>query len=136
MKNNIAIAVHGGAAGYTSFVRKYYKESEDGLAEAVLNGYAVLKKGGSALDAVECAVRLLEDNPYFNAGRGSALNCEGEVEMDAAIMSGRTLKAGAVSMVRQVKNPISLARLVMTNTKHVFLSGYGFWRWRKKSKSI
>jgi L-asparaginase / beta-aspartyl-peptidase len=102
----IAIAVHGGA-------------------RACQRGHDILKGGGSALDAVEEAVKILEDSPYFNAGRGSALNCCGEVEMDAAIMDGKELKAGAVSMIKQVKNPISLARLVMTKTKHVFLSGYG-----------
>lgn len=68
---------------------------------------------------------LLEDNPLFNAGRGSALNCKGEVEMDASIMNGKNLKAGAVSMVRNVKNPVSLARIIMNKTKHVLLSGYG-----------
>ena len=82
-------------------------------------------KGASALDVVEATVRILEDNPLFNAGKGSALNSEGRVEMDAAIMDGNTLAAGAVSMVTQVKNPISLARKVMSNTKHVHIAGYG-----------
>lgn len=101
------------------------KECEQGLAAAVAQGYAILEQGGRALDAVEAAVRALEDNPLFNAGKGSALNCRGEVEMDASIMDGSNLKAGAVSMVREIKNPIALARLIMEQTRHVFLSGYG-----------
>lgn len=121
----IAIAVHGGAGNATPFIKKYIKEHEEGLAEATEAAYKILNKNGSALDAVETAVKILEDNPLFNAGRGSALNCAGEVEMDASIMDGKTLKAGAVSMVRSVKNPIALARIIMLKTKHVFLSGYG-----------
>lgn len=123
--SKFAIAVHGGASGSSPFIRKNAKGIEEGLKEATVAGNHILKKGGSALDAVETAVQLLEDNPLFNAGRGSALNCRGEVEMDASIMNGKNLKAGAVSMVRCVKNPISLARLVMNKTQHVFLSGYG-----------
>ena len=121
----IAIAVHGGAGSHSPFLKKNWKASEDGLAEATVAGYKILKEGGSAVDAVECSIKILEDNPLFNAGRGSALNCEGEIEMDASIMNGKNLKAGAVSMVRSVKNPITLARIIMNKTKHVFLSGYG-----------
>jgi L-asparaginase / beta-aspartyl-peptidase len=121
----IAIAVHGGAGNFSPYIKKNFKENEEGLAEAVDAGYKILNHGGSALDAVEMAVKILEDNPLFNAGRGSALNCKGEVEMDASIMNGKNLKAGAVSMVRSVKNPISLARIIMNKTKHVLLSGYG-----------
>lgn len=121
----IAIAIHGGASEDSAFLRTHQKEIEAGLAQAVEYAYAVLNKQGSALDAVETAVKILEDNPYLNAGRGSALNARGEVEMDASIMEGKNLGAGAVSMVREVKNPISLARLVMEKTNHVFLSGYG-----------
>lgn len=123
--SKIAIAVHGGADRINQFLRDNIQPSEDGMKMALERGYAVLKKGGSSLDAVEEAVKELEDNPYFNAGRGSALNCAGEVEMDASIMDGKKLMAGAVSMVRSVKNPITLARQVMTKTRHVFLSGYG-----------
>jgi len=123
--SNIAFAIHGGASNGSSFLRKHLKEVEEGLAEAARSGYKILKKGGSALDAVEIAIRILEDDPLFNAGKGSALNCRGEVEMDASIMNGKNLKAGAVSMVRNVKNPITLARLIMNKTRHVFLSGYG-----------
>lgn len=118
--NKIAIAVHGGASEDYPFLQEHQKEFEKGLAKAVEMGYSVLEKGGSALDAVEESVKILEDNPLFNAGRGSALNCRGEVEMDASIMNGENLDAGGVSMVRTVKNPISLARLIMEKTNHVF----------------
>src|SRR3954468_2152997 len=96
----IAIAIHGGAGEDSDFIKQNKTGYEEGLIAAVKTGYHVLKNGGSALDAVEHAVKSLEDNPLFNAGRGSALNNEGEVEMDAAIMDGSTLKAGAVAMVR------------------------------------
>lgn len=119
------MVVHGGAGANTAFLKKNKKETELGLVVAVKRGHEVLRTGGSALDAVEEAIILLENNPLFNAGKGSALNCKGEVEMDASIMNGKTLKAGAVSMVRRVRNPISLARVVMNKTNHVFFSGYG-----------
>lgn len=121
----IAFAVHGGASCLTSFLKKNIQETEDGLAHATRTGYEILRQGGSALDAVETAVKYLEDNPLFNAGRGSALNSNGEVEMDASIMNGKNLKAGAVALVHGVKNPITLARIVMKKTNHVFLSGNG-----------
>jgi beta-aspartyl-peptidase (threonine type) len=122
---NIAIAIHGGASERTPFIRKHAKEIEASLAKITEHGYRILAKGGSALDAVEAVVVMLEDDPLFNAGKGSALNSKGEVEMDAAIMNGKNRKAGAVSMVRNVKNPIGLARIIMNKTRHVFLSGYG-----------
>ncbi|WP_419418595.1 isoaspartyl peptidase/L-asparaginase family protein [Legionella sp. D16C41] len=128
----IAFAVHGGASESSPFLKKNKKATEEDLAKACQKGYDILKQGGSALDAVEAAVKIMEDSHYFNAGRGSALNCAGEVEMDASIMDGKELKAGAVSMVREVKNPISLARLIMTKTKHVLLSGYGALDFAKK----
>ncbi|WP_131782954.1 isoaspartyl peptidase/L-asparaginase family protein [Legionella gresilensis] len=128
----IAIAVHGGASKNSSFLKKNKESTKEDLAKACQKGYKILQEGGSALDAVEEAVKVLEDSPYFNAGRGSALNCCGEVEMDASIMDGKEIKAGAVSMVREVKNPISLARSIMTKTKHVFLSGYGALEFAKK----
>lgn len=130
--NKIAIAIHGGASENYPFLQQYQKDFEKGLIDAVEKGYAVLDKGGMALDAVEEAVKTLEDNYLFNAGKGSALNCRGEVEMDASIMNGSDLSAGAVSMVRTVKNPIHLARLVMEHTNHVFLSGYGALEIAKK----
>lgn len=121
----IAIAVHGGVGWNIPFIKKHRKEYEEGLKDALLAGYKVLKRGGSSLSAVEASVIKLEDNYLFNAGRGSSLNCIGEVEMDASIMDGKALKAGAVSMVRSVKNPVVLARYIMAKTKHVLLSGYG-----------
>jgi beta-aspartyl-peptidase (threonine type) len=130
--NKIAIAVHGGASDDSPFLQAHQEECKQGLSAAVDKGYAVLEKGGAALDAVQEAVQVLEDNPLFNAGKGSALNNHGEVEMDASIMDGRNLAAGAVSMVRTVKNPILLARLIMEKTKHVFLSGYGALELAKK----
>jgi len=82
-----------------------------------------LAQGGSALDAVEAAVSVMENDPVFNAGKGSSLTFIGTVEMDAAIMDGRNLSAGAVALVRSIKNPVHLARLVMENTDHVLLAG-------------
>src|SRR5512146_885431 len=101
----IAISVHGGAG----------PAAPDDSADAYQSGClaAALARGGSALDAVEAAAVVLEDDPLFNAGTGSALNADGEVEMDASIMDGAALDAGAVAAVRTVKNPIRLARLVM-----------------------
>lgn len=96
-----------------------------GLAEALQAGWKILHRGGAALDAVEAVVRNLEDNEHFNAGRGSGLTQQGEVKMDAAIMDGRTLQAGAVSAVPYVQNPISLARAVMAHSPHVCLSDLG-----------
>lgn len=121
------IVIHGGAG---TILRKNMKPElekayRDGLQEAVDAGYAVLHGGGSALDAVKAAVILLEDNILFNAGRGSVYTKEGLQEMDASVMDGATLKAGAVAAVHHVRNPIDLAFRVMQNTDHVFLSGPG-----------
>ena len=121
----IAFAVHGGASNNTSFLKKHSLETEQALAYATRLGYGILNRGGSALDAVEKAVNYLEDSPLFNAGRGSVLRSDGMVTMDASMMNGKNLKAGAVAQIQGVKNPISLARLVMNKTKHVFLCGNG-----------
>lgn len=94
-----------------------------GVSSAASCGVEILRRGGSALDAVEAAVCLMEDNPVFNAGKGSCLTMKGTVEMDAAIMDGRDLSAGAVALVQTVKNPVHLARLVMENTDHVLMAG-------------
>lgn len=125
MKKNIAIAIHGGAGQDSPYIREHVNDYKKGLKEAIEHGHKLLSKGAKAIDVVEATVRILEDNPFFNAGRGSALNREGEVEMDAAIMDGKQLMAGAVSMVRNVKNPIELARTVMHYTKHVHIAGEG-----------
>jgi beta-aspartyl-peptidase (threonine type) len=95
------------------------------LAEAVEIGYAILEKGGTSLDAVEAVVQRLEDDSLFNAGKGSVFNSDGKVELDASIMDGNTLKAGAVAGVHHVKNPIRLARTVMEKSEHVFFIGDG-----------
>ncbi|WP_255536056.1 isoaspartyl peptidase/L-asparaginase [Legionella sp. MW5194] len=118
--NKIAMAVHGGAGEISDFILSNEKKCEKGLQEALLTGHRILKNGGSALDAVEAAVCVLEDDPHFNAGRGSTLNCHGEIAMDASIMDGKTLKAGAVSMIREVKNPVSLARKIMEKNPSCF----------------
>jgi len=113
------IIVHGGAGFWKSDIRK----AVIGVRHAALSGSRVLMEGGSALDAVETAVSVMEDDPIFNAGRGSSLTFTGEVEMDAAIMDGKNLSAGAVALVRKVRNPVRLARLVMEKTDHVLLAG-------------
>ncbi|CAG9860104.1 unnamed protein product [Phyllotreta striolata] len=116
------LLIHGGA-GNIPDARVPGKIS--GCKRSLRMGYDVLKNGGTALDAVEAAVRYMEDDENFNAGYGSVLNLDGEVEMDASIMVGSTLSAGAVTVVRDIKNPISLARLVMEKTPHVLLAGAG-----------
>src|SRR3954466_3354567 len=115
----IAMAVHGGAGPDSKHIRANARGYEEGLKTAIMKGCEVLEKKGNAVDAVEEAVRYLEDNDLFNAGRGSAINCKGEVEMDASIMDGKSFKAGAVSMVTNVKNPISLAKAIMNKTTHI-----------------
>src|SRR5205823_12868527 len=96
-----------------------------GLEAALDGGFALLASGGSSLDAVGAAVRILEDDPCFNAGHGAALTRDGAAELDAAIMDGRQLRAGAVASVRHVRNPIELARRVMEKSRHVLLVGSG-----------
>jgi beta-aspartyl-peptidase (threonine type) len=93
--------------------------------ERAAAGYEILKRGGSSLDATEAAVRVLEDDSHFNAGRGSVFTSAGTNEMDAAIMDGKTLAAGAVAGLKHIKNPISLARLVMEKSGHVMIDGEG-----------
>src|SRR5262249_54507660 len=107
---SIAIAVHGGAG---TVPPEHMEYAPAGCREATLVGWRILQAGGSALDAVEAAVRVLEDDPHFNSGRGSSLTLEGNVEMDAGIMEGHTLSVGAVAGVELIKNPISLARKVL-----------------------
>ena len=99
--------------------------ARDGLEAALVAGSAILEKRESALDAVEAAVRVLEEDPCFNAGRGSVLTATGCIELDAAIMDGRTRRAGAVSGLRTTRAPVSLARRLLEQGPHVFLSGHG-----------
>lgn len=127
MKKKIAIAIHGGAG--TILKEEITPQLEaaylKGLKDALNAAYDVLEKTGSSIDAVKAAVVMLEDNILFNAGCGSVFTNRGLHEMDAAIMEGRQLKAGAVSGVRNVRNPVELAAEVMYNSNHVFLSGEG-----------
>src|SRR5690606_29575758 len=122
-----ALAIHGGAgtidpASMTPELEAAYR---GGLEAALKAGWGILSGGGSAIDAAELAVRHLEDNELFNAGRGAVFNHSGKNEMDAAIMDGSALKAGAVAAVHNVKNPITLARAVMAKSPHILLSGDG-----------
>lgn len=121
-----ALAIHGGAGT----IPKTLPESEKqqylrSLGEALKVGQEVLRQGGTSLDAVEKVVRFLEDDPLFNAGRGAVYTHEGTHELDAAIMDGRTLACGSVAALKTVKNPISLARMVMEKSPHVFMVGDG-----------
>ncbi|WP_412561780.1 isoaspartyl peptidase/L-asparaginase family protein [Winogradskyella sp. MIT101101] len=125
--NTFSIAIHGGAGTLVKGLMTQALETKykNALKTARDAGFEVLEKGGTATDAVEVAVKLLEDTPLFNAGKGSVFTAEGTHEMDAAIMDGKTLNAGAVSLVTGIKNPVSLARDVMDNSYHVFLAGEG-----------
>jgi beta-aspartyl-peptidase (threonine type) len=123
----IAIAVHGGAGvlpadQLTPGLRKAF---QDGLEAALRAGYAAMEAGGASLDAVVAAVKVLEDDPLFNAGRGSVMAANGQHELDASIMDGRDLRAGSVTGVQHVRNPVELARLVMDRSPHVMLAGPG-----------
>lgn len=122
-----SIAVHGGAGAMPRELLSEAREREyrAGLEAALDAGYAILERGGSSLDAVSTAVRILEDDPLFNAGRGAALTRNGAAELDAAIMDGRQQRAGAVASVHHVRNPIDLARRVMEKSRHVLLVGAG-----------
>lgn len=124
---SIAIAIHGGAG--TLSRERIGPELEAGIhaaLDAALDaGHAVLAADGSALDAVEAAVRVLEDSPHFNAGKGAVFTAEGRNELDAAIMEGHTRRAGAVAGVRTLRNPVSAARAVMERSQHVMLVGEG-----------
>lgn len=128
--------MHGGAGTILRANMSPEKEAlyTNAIKEAVLAGEEILLRDGLALDAVEAVVRQLEDNPLFNAGKGSVFTHEGRNEMDASIMDGLTLKAGAISGVYNIKNPVTLARAVMEHTEHVFLSGGGAVDFAKQMK--
>jgi beta-aspartyl-peptidase (threonine type) len=123
----IAIAIHGGAGTIAPEALPPEQEAEirEMLEQALRAGHAILAGGGSSLDAVTRAVTLLEDSPHFNAGRGAVFNAEGKNELDASIMEGAGLNAGAVAAVHNVRNPILLARKVMSDSPHVMLMGEG-----------
>lgn len=129
-----AIVIHGGAGPMTkenldTSLERQYRES---LAIALHTGKKILEQGGTALDAVEMTIRVMEDNPLFNAGKGAVFTHEGKNELDASIMDGSNLAAGAVAAVTDIKNPISAARMVMTRSPHVLLSGAGASQFAKE----
>ena len=122
-----AIVIHGGAGtilkkNMSDEMEKEYIKKMD---EALSIGYDILNNNGKSIDAVEAAIKILENSELFNAGKGSVLSNKGMVEMDASIMNGQNLNAGAISGIKTIKNPISAARLVMEKSEHVFLSGEG-----------
>jgi beta-aspartyl-peptidase (threonine type) len=126
-----AIAIHGGAGVPRGISAKTAAQARAGLEHALEVGHAILEDGGASLDAVTAAVAALEDNPLFNAGRGSCFNSDGKIEMDASIMEGATLRAGAVAAVRRIRNPIFAARAVMEASRHVLLAGEGAERFAR-----
>jgi beta-aspartyl-peptidase (threonine type) len=129
-----ALVVHGGAGADPAVMDRAEIEGvEQRLATVLREGLRQLKEGRSSLQVVESAVRSLEDDAWFNAGRGAALNSDGEAELDASIMDGSNLACGAVAGVRRCKNPISLARLIMEKTPHVLLIGLGADRFAEQS---
>jgi beta-aspartyl-peptidase (threonine type) len=128
------LVIHGGAG--TILKKNMTAEKElayrDKLKEALSAGYGILKKGGSSIDAVEAAIKIMEDSPLFNAGKGAVFTSEGKNEMDASIMDGKTLEAGSVAMVNTIKNPISAARAVMEKSPHVMMVGEGAVKFAKE----
>src|SRR5580700_7008019 len=129
-----ALAVHGGAGTLSRAQLSGEREQayRQGLAAALSAGRAVLEAQGCALDAVQASVTTLEDDELFNAGRGAVLTADGTVELDAAIMDGTQLRAGAVALLRRVKNPVQLARRVLEESPHVFLAGEGAERFAQE----
>ncbi|MBD0298671.1 MAG: isoaspartyl peptidase/L-asparaginase [Flavisolibacter sp.] len=133
-KENFVLVIHGGAGtilkkNMTPEKEKAYQQA---LQLALQTGYDILNDGGTSLNAVEAAVRVMEDNPLFNAGKGAVFTNEGKNEMDAAIMNGKTLAAGSVASVTTIKNPISAARAVMEKSEHVMLIGAGAEKFAKQ----
>ncbi|HET9278226.1 MAG TPA: isoaspartyl peptidase/L-asparaginase [Flavitalea sp.] len=132
--HNPVLVIHGGAG--TILKKNMSPEKEKAyttsLEEALRKGYAILQNGGSSLDAVEAVVRTLEDNPLFNAGKGAVFTNEGKIELDAAIMNGKTLAAGSVAGVTTIKNPIAAARAVMEKSEHVMMIGRGAEQFAKQ----
>jgi beta-aspartyl-peptidase (threonine type) len=116
------LIVHGGA---WAIPQEMAEDHQRGVAQALATGYAILEKGGTATDAVEAAVTVLEDDPTFDAGRGSFLTSEGRVQLDALLMDGNTLRAGGVACVEHLRNPIQAARLVLDKSPHIYFVGPG-----------
>lgn len=133
-----AIAIHGGAGTITrkNMSPEMEKAYREGLSAALQKGYAVLKNGGSSLDAVEAAVVEMENNPLFNAGKGAVFTHEGKNEMDAAIMNGATLAAGSIAGVSTIRNPVKTARKVMEKSEHVMLTGKGAEKFAREQGEV
>lgn len=121
------LVIHGGAGTITRgrMTPEREKQYREGLEQSLRAGHAVLQRGGSSLDAVEAAIRVLEDNPLFNAGKGAVFTHDGRNELDAAIMDGRTRAAGSIAGVTIIRNPITAARAVMERSAHVMMVGKG-----------
>lgn len=132
----LGFIIHGGAGVITkgSLTPEKEKEFRDKLSEAVVAGYKALQAGKSSIDAVEIAIRILEDSPLFNAGKGAVFTNDGKNELDASIMFGKTQAAGAVAGLHRVKNPISLARAVMEKSEHVMMIGDGAEKFAAEQK--
>ncbi|MFT4698192.1 MAG: beta-aspartyl-peptidase (threonine type) [Flavobacteriaceae bacterium] len=128
-----SIAIHGGAGTLVKGMMTPEKETayKNALTLALDKGFSILEQGGTAIGAVEASVKELENSPLFNAGKGSVFTAEGTHEMDASIMDGSNLQAGAVSLISGIKNPISLAKDVMEKSEHVFLAGEGAMQFAK-----
>ncbi len=133
-KQEWAIVIHGGAGAISTenLTPDLEKEYMTALTAALNTGKKILKEGGSALDAVEKTIRMMEDNPLFNAGKGAVFTHEGRNELDASIMDGSNLAAGAVAGVTDIRNPITAARTVMTSSPHVMLTGAGASQFAKE----
>ena len=131
---NIVLVIHGGAGTITkaNMSPEIEKSYQQALEQALKAGYDILNKGGSSLDAVEAAVRIMEDNPLFNAGKGAVFTNEGRNELDASIMNGKNLAAGSVAGVTTIRNPISAARAVMEKSEHVMMIGLGAEKFAKQ----
>ena len=134
--NEFAIVIHGGAG--TILKKNMTKQNEAAykakLEEAVMVGYNILKEGGSSLDAVQKTINILEDSPLFNAGKGAVFTNEETIELDASIMDGKTLNAGACAAITNVKNPINLARQIMDVSPHVMMTGQGAEKYAKEQQ--
>ena len=134
LNDRFVLVIHGGAGTILKSQLSPEKEKAytNALQEALQKGYAILEKGGTALDAVEASVRSMEDNPLFNAGKGAVFTNEGKNELDAAIMDGKSLAAGSIAGVTVIKNPILAARAVMEKSPHVMMTGAGAEKFAKE----
>jgi beta-aspartyl-peptidase (threonine type) len=131
------IVIHTGAGNFTlAGIAERKDAMQAAMNDALMAGYRVLSGGGSSLDAVQAAIVIFEDSPLFNAGKGAVFTHEGTNELDASIMDGATMKAGAVAGLKHIKNPIKLARLVMEKSQHVMMAGEGAEAFAKEQGGI